>query len=118
MKILSPRAHGYIDFLVVVGFVGGPAVFGFEGLPRTIAFALAVAHLLLTSITAFPMGFVKLVPLPLHGLLEFAISIVLFAMPWLAGFSGDEMARNFYLGAGASVLLAFLITDYLPGRGR
>ena len=116
MKILSPRAHGYVDFLVVIGFIGGPAVFEFEGLPKTIAFALAVVHLLLTTTTNFPMGLVKLVPFPLHGLLEFAVSIVLFALPWLAGFSGDAMARNFYVGAGASVLLAFLITDYTGGR--
>jgi len=117
MKILSPRAHGYIDYLVVVGFVGGPAVFGFDGLPMNIAYGLAVVHLLLTSVTAFPMGLVKLVPFPLHGLLEFAVAIVLFALPWIAGFSGVEMARNFYVGAGASVLAAFLITDYTSRRG-
>lgn len=116
MKILSPRAHGYIDYLVVVGFLGGPAVFELDGLPATIAYVLAVVHLLLTSVTDFPMGLVKLVPFPLHGLIEFAVSIVLFALPWVAGFSDVEMARNFYVGAGASVLLAFLISDYTAGR--
>jgi len=116
MKILGPRAHGYVDYLVVVAFVGGPAVFGFEGQPKTIAFALAVVHLLLTSVTAFPVGLVKLVPFPLHGLLEFAVSILLFALPWVAGFSEVEPARNFFVGAGAAVLLAFLVTDYTSGR--
>jgi hypothetical protein len=118
MKILSPRAHGYIDFLVVIGFVGGPAVFELEGLPVKIAHCLALVHLLLTSLTNFPMGLIKLIPFPLHGLLEFAVAIVLFALPWVAGFSGDESARYFYVGAGACVLLAFLITDYTAGRGR
>lgn len=116
MKILSPRAHGYVDYLVVIGFVGGPAVFELEGLPATISYGFAVVHLLLTSVTDFPMGLVKLVPFPLHGLIEFAMSIVLFALPWIAGFSEVALARSFYIGAGASVLLAFLITDYTFGR--
>lgn len=118
MKILSPRAHGYVDYLVVIGFVGGPAVFDLEGLPLRIAHVLALVHMLLTSVTDFPMGLVKWLPFPLHGILEFAVAIGLFALPWIAGFSGDEHARHFYVGAGACVLLAFLITDYTAGRGK
>jgi hypothetical protein len=118
MNILSPRAHGYLDYLVVAGFVGGPAVFEFEGLPATIAYVLAGAHLLITVLTHFPLGLAKAIPLPLHGLIEFGVSIVLFALPFVAGFHADEGARHFYLGAGASILLVFLITDYMPGRRR
>ena len=118
MRILSPRAHGYVDYLVVAWFLAGPNVFEFGGLAATIAYVLAGVHLLLTITTAFPLGLVKLVPFPLHGLIEVGVAILLFALPWVAGFSGDEIAKNFYVGAGAAVLVAFLITDYTAGYRR
>jgi hypothetical protein len=118
MKILSPRAHGYVDYLVVAWFLAGPNVFEITGLAATIAYALAGVHLLLTIATNFPLGFLKLIPFPLHGLIEVGVAVLLFALPWVAGFSGDEVAKNFYVGAGAGVLVVFLITDYLAGYRR
>jgi len=112
LKILSPRGHGYIDYLVVIGFFSGPRVFELEGSAATASYALAAIHLAVTVLTDFPLGLVRAIPFPLHGILEFFVSIVLFALPWILGFSGVESARLFYLGAGAAVLLAFLITDY------
>ncbi len=114
MKILSPRAHGYIDYLVVIGFFSGPRVFEFDGIAATIAYGLAAVHLVLTLATAFPLGLVRIVPLPLHGILEFFVGVVLLGLPWAASFSGDERAKLFFLCAGACVILAFLLTDYRP----
>ena len=118
MRILSPRAHGYVDYLVVVWFLAGPNVFEFSGTAATIAYVLAGVHLLLTIATNFPMGLLKLVPFPMHGLIEVGVAVLLFALPWVAGFSGDAVAKNFYVGAGAGVLVVFLITDYLAGYRR
>ena len=118
MKLLSPRAHGYVDYLVVAWFLAGPNVFQFGGLAATIAYVLAGVHLLLTVATNFPLGLVKVVPFPLHGLIEVGVAVLLFALPWVAGFSIDEVAKNFYVGAGAAVLVVFLITDYLAGYRR
>jgi hypothetical protein len=115
MKILSPRAHGYVDYLVVAWFLAGPSVFGLAGLAATIAYALAVVHLLMTIATNFPMGLLKLIPFPLHGLIEVGIAVLLFALPWMAGFYGDATAKDFYVGAGAGVLVVFLISDYTAG---
>ncbi len=112
MNILSPRGHGYVDYLVVIGFFAGPSVFELEGTPATVAYALAAIHLVLTLATDFPLGLVRAIPFPLHGLIEFAVSAILIALPWILGFSGDEHARCFYVGAGASVLAVFLLTDY------
>ena len=112
MKVLSPRGHGYIDYLVVLAFCAAPSVLEFEGTPETAAYALAGVHLLLTILTDFPLGLAKLVPFPLHGILEFLVAILLVALPWVLGFHGIEAAKMFYIGAGASVLLVFLITDY------
>jgi len=107
-----------VDYLVVAWFLAGPNVFEFAGTAATIAYVLAGVHGLLTVATSFPMGLVKVIPFPLHGLIEVGVAILLFALPWVAGFSGDEVAKNFYVGAGAGVLVVFLITDYLAGYRR
>jgi hypothetical protein len=112
MKILSPKAHGILDYAVVIIFCSAPTLFGLSGLPAMIAYALAVVHLVLTLGTAFPLGIVKLVPLPVHGAIEFVVSLALVALPWLLKFNTEIGARNFYLGAGVSIFLVWLITDY------
>ncbi len=66
MKVLSPTIHGILDYVVVIAFALAPALLGLSGLPAAISYSLAVVHLLLTLATAFPLGAVKLVPLPLQ----------------------------------------------------
>lgn len=113
MKILNPRVHGYIDYLVVLYFLAAPGLFGFSGLPATIFYVLAAAHLTLTLLTAYPLGVVKLIPFPLHGGIELLVGIALVALPWTLGFANTELlARNIYVLSGAVLFVAWLITDY------
>ena len=62
--------------------------------------------------TAFPLGSVKIVPLPLHGAIEFVVSIALVGLPWILKFAQDATARNFYVGAGVVIFAVWLVTDY------
>lgn len=112
MKILSPRVHGYLDFVVVVLFAMAPTVFGFTGLPATVSYALAGIHLTMTLLTAFPMGIIKLIPFTVHGAAELLVSIFLIIAPWAAGFSEQTTAKIFYVAAGVLILVVFLTTDY------
>ena len=112
MKVLSPTIHGILDYIVVIAFALAPALLGLSGLPAAISYLLAVVHLLLTLATAFPLGAVKLVPLPLHGAIELVVSIALVALPWILRFTQDTVARDFYLGAGGLIFVVWLITDY------
>lgn len=121
MRVLRPTIHGILDYAVVIAFALAPALLGLSGLPATVSYLLAGIHLLLTLVTAFPLGAVKLVPLPLHGVIELVVSIVLVALPWILRFTQDTLARDFYVGAGALIFLVWLITDYTaadqkPGR--
>jgi hypothetical protein len=112
MKILSPKVHGILDYAVVAAFALAPTVLGLSGLPAFISYALAVVHLLLTLVTAFPLGVVKIVPLQLHGKIEFIVSIALVALPWILGFAQVRTARDFYAGAGLLIFVVWLVTDY------
>jgi hypothetical protein len=122
MKILSPTVHGVLDYVVVVIFAFAPAVVGFSGLPATISHLLAIVHFGLTLATAFPLGWWKLVPLRVHGAIELVVSVVLVVLPWIAGFSADQRACAFFVGAGIAIFLTWLLSDYAapraPGAGR
>ena len=116
MRIFSPRGHGYLDYLVVIGFLSAPEVLQLDDRPAMISYILSAVHLVLTVATNFPLGFARVIPFAIHAMIEFGVSIVLFAMPWLLGIADDARARGFFIGAGASVLVVFLITDYTRAR--
>lgn len=112
MKILSPRIHGYLDYILVALFLLAPTFFGMSNVPSAISYALAAIHLTETILTAFPMGLVDLIPFTIHGASEFLISFVLMAMPWVAGFAAEASARSFFVGAGILIFVIWLTTDY------
>ena len=112
MKVLSPTVHGVLDYVVVLLFAAAPTVFGFTGVPATLSYVLAGVHLTMTLFTRFPMGLVKVVPFPVHGMVEVAVVVGLVAAPWLFGFNDVPAARNFYLGAAALIGVVVALTNY------
>lgn len=113
-KILSPRAHGALDYVSVAVFALAPVALGLEGLPATLAYLLAGVHLLLTLATDFPRGVVSVVPFPVHGLIEAVVGAVLVGLAFVLF---DGLAFWLYFGMGAALLSTWAVTDY-AGRGR
>jgi cadmium resistance protein CadD (predicted permease) len=111
MKIISPKIHGIIDYLVVLFLFISPTVFNMAHSVAVFTYALGAIHLVLTLLTNFSAGLVKLIPLPLHGLIELVVGIALVALAftWL---KDDETAKLFYTGFGAAVLAVFFLSDY------
>jgi hypothetical protein len=112
MKILSPRVHGYLDYLVVVAFALAPTLLDFSKTPATISYVLAAVHLTETLITKFPLGLIKILPFTVHGSIEFVLSFVLVAMPWIFGYADEPAARNYYVASGIGLFLVWVMTDY------
>lgn len=108
--LLSPRVHGYLDYATVLLFVLAPSVLGLVGLAATLSYVLAAVHLLMTLVTAFPMGMTSLVPFKLHGTVELVVGVVLVALAFLL-FEGT--ARGFYLVMGLVILAVWAATDYV-----
>jgi hypothetical protein len=116
MKILSPRVHGYLDYMVVALLFLAPSLFGFTGIAATICYVLAPVQLVMSLLTAYPLGVAKMIPFPVHGGVELVTSIGLIAAPWLFGFSAFDAARNFFLVAGIGLGLVYLVTNYAAAR--
>jgi hypothetical protein len=118
MKILDARIHGYLDVAVIAALVLAPTLLGFDGRAASLCYVLAGLHTALTALTAYPMGWLKMIPFPVHGGLEAVLAPALVAAPWLVGFARVPTARIFFVAAGVALAVVWLITDYkstVPG---
>lgn len=112
MKVISPRIHGYLDFLTVFIFLLAPTLLGLGQLSAILAYSLAVVHLLVTLTSDFPFGVVKLIPFTVHGWIERMVGPLLIAIPFILNFSTEEAARNFYIAMGIIIIVVGILTDY------
>jgi hypothetical protein len=113
MNFLNARLHGYLDLVTVAVFVLAPFLFGLGGYVAAVAWGLAAVHLALTLLTRFPLGVVKVIPFPVHGVVELIVGVVLvLAMPRLLGAGLGSPARSFFTGAGVAILVVWVLTRY------
>jgi hypothetical protein len=112
MKVLSPKLHGYLDYLVVLIFAMAPCALGFSTVPMVISYSLAGIHLALTLLTNFPLGVIKVIPLKIHGLIELIVGPCLVALPFVLKLTGEPAAEYFYIVTGIVIFLVWLLTDY------
>ncbi len=110
--LLSPKVHGYGDYLIVALLALAPTLFNFSGTPAVICYVLAVAQLGMSLMTAYPLGVAKIIPFPVHGSVEVVVSAFLLIAPFLLGFSRIVSARNFFLVSGVGLFLVWLTTNY------
>jgi hypothetical protein len=66
MKPISLTVHGAIDYIAVVIFAVAPAVIALSSWPAVLSYALAGIHLLMTLLTDFSAGVIKVIPITLH----------------------------------------------------
>ena len=112
MKVISSFIHGLIDYIVVIFLLSAPSMFEFSDLVSTVIYILGGVHLLLTILTNFDLGIIKVIPLAAHGLIELIVAILLVASPWLLQVSGNTTDRNFLIVFAVALLLIWLLTDY------
>ncbi len=112
MKVITPRVHGYLDFVTVILFLSAPALLGLSQVPVMLAYSLAGIHLIVTLASDFPFGIVKIIPFPVHGWIERIVGPSLIAVPFILGFATEEIARNFYIAAGLIIIAVGMLTDY------
>lgn len=115
MNLLTRAQHSFLDVLVVIVFALAPATLGMTGAAATLSYILAAVHLGMSLLTAdLPGAPLRVIPLPLHGLIEAAVGVILGVVAWLA-FDGTE--QTFYLVIAAVILLVFAITPYTRSGG-
>jgi hypothetical protein len=116
MKPINSLIHGVLDYVVVIFLFASPTLFDLSDFVTTMTYALGGVHLLLTLITDFKLGLIKVLPLKIHGVIELIVSIALVLSPWILGFDESPTDRLFYVAFGVAVFITWTLTDYAPGN--
>jgi len=114
MKPISPTVHGILDYMTCAFFALAPSLFGLSGAYATVCYVLAGGYLVISLLTAMPLGAIKAIPFWLHGRLELVSALVFITSPWLFGFAESTTARNLFVGAGIVFLLVYSLTQWYP----
>jgi hypothetical protein len=104
MRFIHSSVHGVLDYVLVAALVLVSIGVGLSGLAAAIVYLMAAALLVMTLITAFRPGALKLLPLPTHSTIELFMGMSLLVFPWIFGFAGDPMALNIFLVSGFALL--------------
>jgi hypothetical protein len=111
MRLIAPAVHRLLDFVTVAAFAIAPTLLHLAGVAALLAYALAVVHLILTLLTQFPAGPVRIVPFAWHRAIEFVVGLALVLLSLLAQWGGA--APTFYLVAGIVILAVSALSS--PG---
>lgn len=115
MNLLTRAQHALADVVAILVFALGPTVLSLEGGAAGLSYALALVHLVMTLLTdGLPATPGRLIPLPLHGLVEAGVGVGLGLVGWLAF---DGTAQAFYLVMAAVILAVFVVTSYIEDSG-
>ena len=110
MKPISPTVHGAIDYLAVVIFAVAPAAIGLTGWPAALSYALAGIHLLMTLLTDFPTGVIKVIPIVLHQWVERIVGPLLVILAFVL--MTETHARAFSVAMGIIIFAVERLTTY------
>ena len=115
MKIISSKVHGVRSYLTVVFLVAAPTLFQMEGILCSFTYALAGVHFVLTALTGFELGIVKVIPFKVHGIIEVVVSVALAGVGFWFRSNGNELGFYFYVALAIIILIVFALTDFKSG---
>lgn len=114
MKPIQSYTHGILDYLFGLILLISPWLFGFHlvGSATDTMVTLGIIILFLSLITNYPLGLLKMIPFPTHGVLETIGAIFLLVSPWIVGFSIITSATWLAVIGGIAWLVVVAMTNY------
>jgi VIT1/CCC1 family predicted Fe2+/Mn2+ transporter len=114
---ISRFLHGAIEYVAGVLLIAAPFLFGFESSAAVaLSIVAGVVVIAVAASTDGPTSLINSIPIPAHLLLDFALSAVLIAAPFLFGFSGESAPTAFFIVLGVLHLLVTIGTRFKPER--
>jgi hypothetical protein len=114
MKKVAPLPHGVLDYVSAAQMMTAPYLLGFSNHKRATQCSLysGAAILGLSLLTRYPLGAIKAIPFPVHGVVETLAAVGNIAAPWLYGFANNKAAKWTHIISGAATLGLVAMTDY------
>lgn len=123
MKPISATPHAVMDYCLGFLLVVSPWLFGFNDVSSAATLTMVTIGAVVIGVsllTNYPLGLIKVIPFPVHGVIESVGALGLLASPWLMGFSDLEIARNLAVILGIGYFGIIALTNYhayeLPRR--
>ena len=119
MRIIPTIVHGIADYILGVFLLVLPNIFGFadlDGPAVWIPRILGIINLLQSLATDYELGVVKILPMKVHLMNDYVVSLFFAASPWLFGFS--HRPANVWMPPliiGLLVFVVSLMTQTQPG---
>jgi hypothetical protein len=110
MRFLPTSIHGVIDYIWGIALFASPWLFGFADVSaaKWVAILFGVGGILYSVFTAYELGVLRIIPMPMHLILDGAAGALLAASPFLLGFS--DRVYGPHLAFGLFAIVASLIT--------
>ncbi len=91
MRFIPHAVHGVLDYLAGLLLLASPWLFGYvhdQPVSTDMAMIFGGALMLYTALTNFELGIVRLLPFPVHLVLDFFMGLMLLGAPILFSTSG------------------------------
>ena len=108
--------HGVIEYVVAIVLLAAPFVLGFDSDAATaLSLVLGVAVLVIAASSQTPTGLAKVIPIPIHVVLDLGLAGLKIAAPFLFGFADESAPTAFFIVLGVAHLLLTIGTRFKPG---
>jgi hypothetical protein len=102
MRLIPTWLHGVLDyplglFLIALPWLGG---FANGGPVMYVPITAGVAMLILSALTAYEFGLVRVIPMSGHLVADGLMGALVAASPWLFGFADQVFLPHLILGLG------------------
>jgi len=110
-------AHGMIEYVGGGLFIALPFLLGYDsGAAVGLSILVGVVMIAIAASTDGPTSLVNQIPRSAHVALDYVIAVLLIAMPFLAGFSGETAPTVVFIVVGVLHLLITIGTRFRKGE--
>jgi hypothetical protein len=111
-KVVSPKAHAVVDYLIIGTFLVAGALFWRKNKRAAIGSLLCGgAELAVNLLTDYPGGHSRLISFPTHAKVDIGLAAVAATMPEFMGFP-HEGERHFFSVQAGIITVAANLTDF------
>jgi hypothetical protein len=113
VRVLPAWFHAVADYAVGLTLIVVALAVGGTGAAVATGVVVGAVVLLVSVLTRYPLGVVKVLPFTVHSLGDYLAAALLIVAPFALGFrDSDAGLAVFYIAAGLAVLAVSLVTNY------
>lgn len=112
LRMISPTAHGVIDYLAAIGLISAPFILGLGAsspMALWISVATGLAVIVASALTNYRYGVFRTIPFDGHLAIDLTVATAFMAIPFMLSFSGID--AYYYLFNAAVVCLVVALSE-------